>query len=363
MLGAFYKLGSPLLHALPPETAHELSLRALEMGLFPRQREPDPATLSVNVWGLSFPNPIGIAAGFDKEGRVADAILAMGCGFAEIGTVTPKPQPGNPKPRVFRLPEDRAVINRLGFNSSGIKPVFQRLSQRARAGIVGVNIGSNKEQTDKAADYIAGMQAFWPVASYFTVNISSPNTPGLRDLQAPAALDELLGRLMKTRSRLAKGGRSVPVIVKIAPDVAEEDVEPICSRLMAHGVDGIAVANTTLRRAGLKNAKTGAEAGGLSGAPLFERSTIMLGRIYQITGGKLPLIGVGGVDSGAAALAKIEAGASLVQLYTALIFEGPDLITRIKAHLAASVAAAGVASVTDLVGRRAGEWAGRRASN
>jgi dihydroorotate dehydrogenase len=284
----------------------------------------------------------------------------MGCGFAEIGTVTPLPQAGNPRPRLFRLAADRAVINRLGFNNAGHAAALARLQRRPERGIVGVNIGANKDAADRVADYVAGLEAFSDVASYFTVNISSPNTPGLRDLQAPAALDELLDRLMATRERLALEGRPRrPIVVKIAPDVAEADLPAILSRFVAHGVDAIAVSNTTLARPALADPARG-EAGGLSGRPLFERSTIMLAKVYRETGGRIPLVGIGGIDSGAAAVAKVEAGASLLQLYTALVYQGPELITTIKRALAEAVASRGAGSILDLVGRDAARWADRR---
>ncbi len=360
MLRTTLELARPLLFALDPENAHEVTLRTLESGLYPRAAgAPDPR-LAVNLWDLQFPNPVGIAAGFDKDARVPDAILRIGFGYAEIGSVTPLPQPGNPRPRVFRLIGHRAIINRLGFNSGGHDAALRRLQRRPKLGVVGVNIGANKDSPDRTADYILGIERFYDVASYLAVNISSPNTPGLRDLQAPAALDELLERVMAARARrVADGARQVPIIVKIAPDVAEEDLPAIADRLVAHQVDGIAVSNTTLTRPGLTGNPTAQEAGGLSGRPLFARSTAMLARVYQVTGGRVPLIGIGGIDSPEAALAKIEAGATLLQLYTGLIYEGPGLIERINAHLAAAVAQAGVPSITALVGTKAAEWAKR----
>jgi dihydroorotate dehydrogenase len=310
------------------------------------------------VFGLTLANPVGIAAGFDKDARVPDAVLGMGCGFAEIGTVTPKPQEGNPKPRVFRLVSDRAMINRLGFNNGGHAAALARLEARkARGGVVGVNIGANKDAADRTADYVQGLKTFNHVASYFTVNISSPNTPGLRDLQAPAALDELLSRLMAARAELVATGAPLrPIIVKIAPDIAEEDIAPVAERLVAHKVDGVAVSNTTLSRAGLAG-KDRNETGGLSGRPMFKRATVMLAKVYRATGGTIPLIGIGGVDSPQSALAKIEAGATLLQLYTGLVYEGPGLIGAINARLSEAVRAAGGTSLAELRGRRAGEWA------
>ena len=247
MLNTLYRLARPALFTLDPEDAHEATIKALERGLHPRQLGTDDPVLRQTVFGLEFPNPIGVAAGYDKDARAADAVLAMGCGFAEIGTVTPRPQPGNPKPRIFRLVGDRALINSLGFNNGGHAAALARLEARnGKAGIVGVNIGANKDSADRPGDYAKGIETFSAVASYFTVNISSPNTPGLRDLQAPAALDELLSRVMEARARVvSQGVPRRPIVVKIAPDVAQDDVAPICERLIAHAVDGIAVSNTT----------------------------------------------------------------------------------------------------------------------
>ena len=364
MLSQLFDLARPALLAFDPERAHQMSIQALEKGLHPRDTAPNDPRLSVTVAGLQFPNPVGIAAGFDKDARVPDAVLAMGCGFAEIGTVTPLPQGGNPQPRVFRLIRDRAVINRLGFNNEGHRAALARLeARRARQGIVGINIGANKESADRTGDYVAGVDAFCALASYFTVNISSPNTPGLRDLQAPEALDELLTRVMAARERhTAAGTPRRPIIVKIAPDIADEDIDPVCDRLLAHKVDAIAVSNTTLARPDLADAATAKETGGLSGRPLFHRSTVMLARVHRATGGAVPLVGIGGIDSPAAALAKIEAGATLIQLYTGLIYEGAGLIGRIKSHLADHARAHGLASIGEAAGRRSAEWAARKLS-
>jgi dihydroorotate dehydrogenase len=360
MLSRLFDLAPRLLATLPPEAAHEATLKSLELGLFPRTQTPDHPSLALRFADLMLPNPVGIAAGFDKDARVPDALLALGCGFTEVGTVTPRAQPGNPRPRVFRLPRDRAVINRLGFNNAGHRAALERLRWRfATEGVIGVNVGANKDADDRIADYVAGLDAFVDVASYLTVNISSPNTPGLRDLQAPAALDELLARLMQARARLAdKGKRTPPIVIKLSPDIAEDDLGAIVGRLLAHNVDGIAVSNTTLARQGLTD-PAAREAGGLSGRPLFQRATVTLARVYLATEGKVPLIGIGGIDSGETALAKIEAGATLIQLYTGLIYEGPGLIGRIKSHLAEAVRAANAAAVTDLVGRHAKAWAAK----
>lgn len=352
MLSTLVELARPALLALDPEQAHELTLKSLERGLYPRDPGGDDPILACHLGTLALPNPIGIAAGFDKDARVPDAALRLGCGFAEIGTVTPLPQSGNPKPRVFRLISDRAVINRLGFNNGGHAAALARLERRTMGGVVGVNIGANKDTIDRAADYVAGLEAFYRVASYFTVNISSPNTPGLRDLQAPAALDELLTRVMAARDRMAAPRR--PVVVKIAPDIAEADLPAIAERFQTHGIDAIAVSNTTLARPGL-NMKT--ETGGLSGRPLFHRSTAMLARIYMLTAGRIPLIGIGGIDSGETALQKMQAGASLIQLYTGLIYEGPGLIRRIKDHLAHHARNTGLKRIGEVTGQRAAQWA------
>jgi dihydroorotate dehydrogenase len=358
MLSALYGFARPAIFALEPEIAHEATLKALENGIYPRSIAADDAVLSQKVFGLSFPNPIGIAAGYDKDARVPDAVLGLGCGFAEIGTVTPQPQSGNPQPRVFRLVADHGLINRLGFNNGGHAAALGRLeARRGKSGVVGVNIGANKDSTDRSGDYVKGIETFHHVASYFTVNISSPNTPGLRDLQAPEALDELLGRVMAARAaQEAKRGPHRPVIVKIAPDIAEDDIVSIVDKLMTHAVDGIAVSNTTLARSGLTDAQSG-QAGGVSGRPVFNRSTAMLARVYAATEGKIPLIGIGGIDSPETALAKIEAGATLLQLYTGLIYEGPGLIGSIKAHLAAEARRAGPGGLAAIRGRRSTDWA------
>jgi dihydroorotate dehydrogenase len=359
MIKNLFALSRPLLFALPPEEAHELTLKSLEHGVYPRDAGANDPRLAVKLAGLTFPNPVGIAAGFDKDARVPDAVLGLGCGFAEIGTVTPLAQSGNPKPRVFRLVDEGALINRLGFNNEGHAPALARLEKRTDGGIVGVNIGTNKDATDRIADYVAGINAFNGVASYFMVNISSPNTTGLRKLQDPASLDLLLARVMAARAELvAKDQPKRPVFVKIAPDIGEDEIEPICRQLTNHNVDAIAVANTTLSRPGLHGGLA-REGGGLSGKPLFHRSTVMLARVHQATGGHVPLIGIGGIDSGETALAKIEAGASLIQLYTGLIYEGPTLIGTIKKHLTDALTTAGVASLATLRGRKASQWAAK----
>jgi dihydroorotate dehydrogenase len=359
MLGALYQLARPMLFRLAPEDAHELMLKGLESGAYPRDMGADEPCLAVNALGLTFPNPISIAAGFDKDARVPDAVIGLGCGFAEVGTITPKPQSGNPSPRVFRLVEDNGLINRLGFNNKGHALAYERLSRRNKRGIIAINVGANKDSADRTEDYVTAVTLFYDLASLFTINISSPNTPGLRDLQAPAALDDLLSRVMAARACAVSSGKPRrPIVVKLAPDVAEDDIAPIVERILAHGADGIAVSNTTLARDGLRDASR-SETGGLSGRPLFQRSTVMLAKVYLATEGKVPLIGIGGIDSGQTALAKLEAGATLLQLYTGLIYEGPGLIGRIKSHLAEACRREGLASVSALTGRTAAEWAAK----
>ncbi|GFO81877.1 MAG: dihydroorotate dehydrogenase (quinone) [Methyloceanibacter sp.] len=353
-MNPLFGLGQALLLSLDAERAHDLTLKTLELGIYPRRSGPDDPRLRQTLCGLDFPNPIGIAPGFDKNARVAPALLDMGFGFVEVGTLTPRPQNGNPAPRVFRSAEDHAVVNRLGFNNEGQAAALERL-RKSVPGIVGVNLGANKDSPDRVADYAEGVTRMAPVASYLTVNISSPNTPGLRDLQAPQELATLLTKVVEARSALP--GAQPPLFVKLAPDLADADLPEIVGIIQGSGAGGIIVSNTTLARDGLTNAALAAETGGLSGRPLFARSTRMLARVYRLTAGTMPLIGVGGVDSPEAALAKIEAGASLVQLYTGLIFEGPGLIGRIKRRLVQAMAEANANTLTPLVGRRAEEWA------
>ena len=352
-MNGLFGLGQALLQALDPERAHDLAVKSLELGLYPRAAEPDDKRLTQTLFGLDFPNPIGMAAGFDKNARVPRELLGMGFGFVEVGTLTPREQSGNPSPRIFRSASDRAIINRLGFNNEGQDAALARLKARA-PGIVGVNIGAGRDSKDRVGDYVSGIERMGAVASYFTVNISSPNTPGLRDLQAPEALAALLARVQTARQAVPS---KPALLVKLAPDLAEADLPEVVRVILAHGVDGIVVSNTTLSREGLKDAAFAPETGGLSGRPLFTRSTRMLAQVYRLTEGKLPLIGVGGIDSGETALAKIEAGASLLQLYTALVFEGPRLIGRIKQTLVAAMEKAGASSLKSMVGARAADWA------
>jgi dihydroorotate dehydrogenase len=341
----FFPLVSPLLGRLDPERAHRLTIAGLKSPFAPREKGSDPASLGHDVWGMHFKNPLGIAAGFDKNGEVPDAMLRLGMGFAEVGTVTPLSQSGNPRPRIFRLKQERAVINRLGFNNQGHAALKRRLeARRMLGGIVGVNIGANKEAIDRIADYEAGIRAFEPLASYFTVNISSPNTPGLRALQGRAELEGLLGRVLRARTGVT------PILLKIAPDLTPEDLSDIADIALSHGLDGLIVSNTTILRDGLVTGPEAREAGGLSGAPLFKLSTHVLTQIYRLTNGRIPIVGVGGVSSGRDAYAKIRAGATLVQLYTALVFQGPHLVTRIKQELAMLLAADGFANISQAIG-------------
>lgn len=338
----------PLLRRLDPERAHCLTLLGLRMGLGPRDTVPDPPALATEIAGLSFPNPIGLAAGFDKDAEVFTAMLKAGFGFAEAGTVTPNPQAGNSKPRIFRLAEDRAVINRLGFNNGGLDGYASRLAARdTSAGIVGANIGRNKDSRDAIADYVAGAKRVAPFCDYLTINVSSPNTPGLRALQSKAALAELVAAV---QDALAGAKAAPPLFVKIAPDLTGADKEDIAEIALASGIAGLIVSNTTIDRPDDLKSRHKSEEGGLSGAPLFAPSTSVLAEMYARCQDRLPLIGVGGVASGADAYAKIRAGASLVQLYTALVYRGPALIGAIKRDLAACLERDGFARVADAVG-------------
>jgi dihydroorotate dehydrogenase len=360
VIGLLSRLARPALLALEPERAHRAAIRALSL-LPPLPAPANDPRLKVAAFGLSFANPVGMAAGFDKDAEVPDALLRLGFGFTEAGTLTPQPQSGNPRPRVFRLPGNSGLINRLGFNNAGHAAALTRLQKRARRGVVGVNIGANKDSADRAADYVAGIGAFAAVADYFTVNVSSPNTPGLRDLQQAAQLDDLLARVLAARDEAARG-RNLPVLLKIAPDVTLASLDDIVRVARARRVDGMIVSNTTISRpAGLHNTAACAETGGLSGAPLFQLSTQVLAQTYLRVEKQFPLIGVGGIASGADAAAKIAAGASLIQLYTALVYKGLALVGEIKRGLLQEVERRNLASVAGLTGRDAGDWAEVRA--
>lgn len=333
------------LRCLDAEDAHRAAILALRAARPVLRAQPDDPILATRLWGLEFPNPVGLAAGFDKHAEAPDALLALGFGSVEIGSVTPRPQPGNPRPRVFRLPEDGAVINRYGFNSEGIAAVAARLNARPRGGVLGVNLGKNKDSADAAEDYAAGAAALARFADYLVINVSSPNTPGLRALQDRAALDALVARV-----QAALPDHPPPLLVKIAPDMAAEDLADIAAVARARELAGIIVSNTTIARpADLRGTARG-ETGGLSGRPLFASSTAVLRDMRRLTGGTIALIGVGGIASGADAYAKIRAGASLVQLYTALVYDGPGLVARIKRELAALLRRDGFTSLTQAVG-------------
>lgn len=350
---SIYSALRPALFLVPPEKAHRAAIYALQSGLGPRYATSH-ASLATQVAGLQFINPIGLAAGFDKNAECFEGALNAGCGFVEIGTVTPKPQAGNPTPRVFRLVAHEAVINRLGFNNEGMDRAAARLMKKSGSGIVGGNIGKNKESEDAVADYTAAMRALYPHVDYITANISSPNTPGLRALQAADELHGLIAALQNLRGEwVAAGAPHRPIFVKIAPDCDDAMLDAIAHTALAAGLDGLIVSNTTLAREAVAGAAHANETGGLSGKPLFALSTEVLRKMYQLTGGNIPLIGVGGVASAADAYAKICAGASLVQLYTALIYQGFGLIGRINDGLAELLARDGFASVADAVGRDA----------
>jgi dihydroorotate dehydrogenase len=337
------------LHLLPPETAHRLAIWGLGHSLVRRRPRDVWPSLATKLCGLDLPNPLGLAAGFDKNAQGVPGLARMGFGFVEIGTVTPRPQAGNPKPRLFRLTEDGALINRLGFNSQGLEQVRARLARRRPDwGVIGANIGANRDAADPLEDYVTCLRALYPLVDYVTVNVSSPNTPGLRALQHGRRLEQLLAALTQARRELAPATR--PILLKIAPDLAADEERTIAETALAAGIDGLIVANSTLARpAGLRSWHRD-QAGGLSGAPLLALSTAQLARIWRLTGGRLPLVGVGGIASGADAYAKIRAGASAVQLYTALIYQGPALVTRILAELAALLARDGHARLADAVG-------------
>jgi dihydroorotate dehydrogenase len=344
------RAGLAALHCLDAETAHGLALRALEAGLGPKGGPVTSPRLATTVAGLRLANPVGIAAGFDKNARAVRAALAAGPGFVEVGAVTPRPQPGNPRPRLFRLAQDRAVINRFGFNNDGMEAVGRRLraarSVGLGAGVVGVNLGANRDAGDRAGDYVAVLRHLWDAADFFTVNVSSPNTERLRELQGRAALDALLGRVMAARVQL---GGAKPVFLKIAPDLAESELTDIAALALEHRLSGIVATNTTTSREGLRSPNA-AEAGGLSGRPLGPRATKVLRTVYRLTSGRLPLIGVGGIGSAEDAYARIRAGASAVQLYTAMVYDGISLPGRIARGLDRLLARDGFASVAAAVG-------------
>jgi dihydroorotate dehydrogenase len=345
MMRGLGALARPLLFALEPERAHRLAIAALHFA--PAAPPAADPRLSIDAFGLTFPNPLGMAAGFDKNAEVPDGLFGLGFGFVELGTLTPRPQPGNPRPRLFRLPRDEALVNRLGFNNQGFAAAHARLAARERKGIVGVNIGPNKDSPDRVADYVRGIETFADIASYFTINVSSPNTPGLRDLQRREAFDELIARVMAAREACVERR---PVLIKIAPDIDLTTLDDIVAVAKMRKTDGMIVSNTTIGRPTSLVDPAAKETGGLSGRPLFDLSTRVLAATYLRVDGAFPLIGCGGVDSAAAAYAKVRAGARLVQLYSALIFRGPQLVVDILAGLRALVEADGFKTIAEAVG-------------
>jgi dihydroorotate dehydrogenase len=351
VIRAFDAFSLPLLRWFDPEDAHRMAIQGLKL-LPPIRLRPDDPKLAVRAFGLNFPNPVGMAAGFDKSAEAPDALLRLGFGFVEIGSVTPRPQTGNPRPRLFRLERDEAVINRMGFNNDGAEAVLRRLVARAHhGGIVGVNVGANKDSADRTADYVKLIETFAPVASYFTVNVSSPNTPGLRNLQQAAALDDLLAKVIEARERVRQSAGDSPVLLKIAPDLRLSELDDVVHIARSRKIDGMIVANTTLARpSSLREQDRANEQGGLSGRPLFRLSTRMVAETYVRVEGAFPLIGVGGIDTGGAALTKIRAGASLIQLYSSLIYKGLGLVDSIKSDLASTLLRTGRDSLSEIVG-------------
>lgn len=353
MIGSLFSLARPLIHALDAESAHRLAVEALKFA--PARLCADDARLKISAFGLEFPNPVGLAAGFDKHAEAFAGALGLGFGFVEMGGVTPKPQPGNPRPRVFRLSADEAVINRYGLNSEGMDHVAARMQKRdRRQGIAGINLGANKDSSDRIADYVTLVDGFAGVADFMTINVSSPNTPGLRDLQGEAFLDDLLARCMAAR---ADRNSATPLLLKIAPDVSLETLDGIVAVAKKRRIDGMIVSNTTIERPDTLRDRQAKETGGLSGKPLFPLSTRILAQTFLRVDGQFPLIGVGGVDSAETALAKIEAGATLVQFYSAMVYKGPGLVQDIKRGLLTAMHREKCDSLMPLIGRRAQEWA------
>ncbi len=339
------------LQVLPPERAHGAGLFALRHGFVARQQLPASARLRTSLFGQELAHPLGLAAGFDKNAEAVCGLFRLGFSFVEIGTVTPRPQAGNPRPRLFRLPPQQALINRMGFNNHGLETVCARLAKlEPRPGPVGANIGANRDSPDPIQDYVACLRGLYPLVDYVTVNVSSPNTPGLRDLQRRDRLDALLGALLGARAALAGTSPLKPLLLKIAPDLAPDEEAAIAEVALARGIDGLIISNTTIARPDVLTGRHRREAGGLSGAPLFERATRQLSNLFRLTGGRLPLIGVGGIASGADAYAKIRAGASALQLYTALVYQGPKMIPQLLGELDRLLAEDGYCRIGDAVG-------------
>ena len=351
-MSLMHELGTVLLRKLPAENAHKLTIKALGGGLGPKFRASISSNLAINVGGLNLPNPVGLAAGFDKDCEVSTPMLAAGFGFVECGTVTPLPQHGNSKPRLFRLVEDKAVINRMGFNNAGLNKFKNNLEKRKlKNGLVGANLGANKDSKNRVEDYAIGLKSLWGLSDYFTINISSPNTPGLRDLQNENAMEELLGRVSEVRAQLTGDRPSYPIFLKVAPDLGLGEIERIVEQSRSYGINAIIVSNTTLARPSSLKSKYKIEKGGLSGQPLFDLSTEILRQFYAAAKGKIDLIGVGGVSNGLQAYEKIRAGASAVQIYSALVYEGPGLVNAINTDLLLRLKADGFKSIAEAVGK------------
>jgi dihydroorotate dehydrogenase len=348
-----------ILRLLDPERAHRIAIGVARHSRLRAHPEAADPRLSLDLLGLRFPNPVGLAAGFDKNGEAPDALLGLGFGFVEVGTVTPLPQEGNPRPRLFRLSADRAIINRLGFNNDGHYPLAERLEVRGgRGGILGVNIGANRDSADRHYDYVAGVRLFAPLAAYLTINVSSPNTPGLRELQVGEALAQLLARIGEARAAAeAESGRRTPLLLKIAPDMPDKTLAELIGTAIAAGIDGLIISNTTVARPALRTVREAKQAGGLSGRPLFEPSTAMLARARQLAGPELVLVGTGGVDGPGGAWSKIAAGADLVQLYTGLVFEGPRLPRRIVVGLLERLEERNIRHIGEVRGIETARWA------
>ncbi|WP_162654212.1 quinone-dependent dihydroorotate dehydrogenase [Lentilitoribacter sp. Alg239-R112] len=354
MFNPYKAIAQKAFFALDAEKAHGLSIKFLQTGAACVFKPHPDSRLEQSVAGLSFPNPVGMAAGYDKNADVPLEILKLGFGFTEVGTITPKPQSGNPKPRIFRLPTDEAVINRLGFNNDGHQAALQRLEDlRGNGQIIGVNIGANKDSEDRTQDYVSGIDTFYKHASYFTANISSPNTPGLRDLQARESLSELLSRCINKRNELAKiHGKRVPIFLKVAPDLTQEGIDDIAAEVADKNIDGVIISNTTLSRSGLKDMTVAHETGGLSGKPVLTRSNIVLAKFREAIGNNMPIIGVGGISDANSAAEKIRAGADLVQLYTGMIYQGPSIAAKICQGLSRICDQQSLANISDIRGAK-----------
>ncbi len=347
----FFDAAAGLMRMLPAETAHRLTIEALKTGLARPEFPIDDPRLAVTLRrsGLKLPNLVGLAAGFDKNAEVIAPMLRFGFGFVECGTVTPRPQSGNPRPRLFRLTEDQAVINRMGFNNEGLGPYVRRLAAARNLGVIGANVGANKDSQDRIADYVAGVKSVWPHCTYLTINVSSPNTPGLRGLQDRSALEELLGRVGEAVREMDAAVKNRPVFLKVAPDLYDRAITDIADVVRMNGwLSGLIVSNTTIDRPESLRSALKSEAGGLSGAPLMEKSTRVLAAFSSELKGSVDLIGAGGIATGADILAKLRAGAQAVQLYSAMVYEGPGIVARLRAELIEIMAAAGAATIAEL---------------